>query len=222
MQKSKVKSKKGFRTLSFHTYRSILFALRSSLSANRSLLSALCSPLTAHRSLLFALCSLLLFACEDKIKPSVSSGLGLDVPAQESWDAKIIFTDSGKVTGVLHAGHIAMYTDRKYTLLDSNITVDFFNERQEHTSILTAKRGKVNDVTHDFEAHDHVVVISDSGTTLMTEELYWTNGIRKIHSPAFVDITSPKEHLQGQGFESDQSLQHYTILKVTGQAKTHE
>lgn len=166
--------------------------------------------------------SLLFIACEEKIKPAVSTGLGWDVPSQESWDAQIIFTDSGKVTGILHAGHIAMYADKKFTLLDSNVTVDFFNERQEHTSILTAKRGKVNDVTHDFEAHDHVLVISDSGTTLVTEELFWTNATRKIHSSAFVDITSPKEHLQGQGFESDQDLKHYTILKVTGQASSHE
>jgi LPS export ABC transporter protein LptC len=157
-------------------------------------------PSIAQYLFLAVFLSLLFTACEEKIKPSVSSGLGWDVPSQESWDAKIIFTDSGKVTGILHAGHIAMYADKKYTLLDSNITVDFFNERQEHTSILTAKRGKVDDVTHDFEAHDHVLVISDSGTTLMTEELFWTNATRKIHSPAFVDITSPKEHLQGQGF----------------------
>jgi LPS export ABC transporter protein LptC len=201
MQKAEVKIKKSVAAKYYYSHRSVL--------------TALCW-------FFLALCSLLLAACEEKIKPSVSTGLGWDVPSQESWDAKIIFTDSGKVTGILHAGHIAMYTDKKFTLLDSNITVDFFNERQEHTSILTAKRGKVDDVTHDFEAHDHVLVISDSGTTLVTEELFWTNATRKIHSSAYVDITSPKEHLLGQGFESDQGLKHYTILKVTGQAKSHE
>jgi LPS export ABC transporter protein LptC len=180
------------------------------------------SPLTVQRPLLFALCSLLLFACEEKIKPPISSGLGYDVPTQESWNAKIVFTDSGKVSGILRAGHIAMYTDKKFTLLDSNIVVDFYNEHQQHTSVLTAKRGKVNDITHDFEAHEHVVVVSDSGTRLTTEELYWSNATRKIHTPAFVEIASPKEQLQGHGFESDQDLKHYTIFKVTGQAKTNE
>ena len=114
-------------------------------------------------------------SCEEKIKPPISFDLGGAGPAQESWDAQIIFTDSGRVAGVLHAGHIAMYTDRKYTVLDSGITVDFYNEREQHTSVLTARRGRVNDVTNDFEAHDHVVVISDSGTVLKTEDLFWTN-----------------------------------------------
>jgi len=77
----------------------------------------------------------------------------------------------------------------------------------------------VDDVTHDLEAHEHVVVVSDSGTTLRTEDLFWTNKTQQVHSPSFVDIVSPSEHLQGQGFESDQALRHYTVFRVTGQAK---
>ncbi len=166
--------------------------------------------------------SLFLFSCEEKIKPPISFDLSNNIPSQESWNAKITFTDSGKVSGILRAGHIAMYTDRKFTVLDSNIVVDFYDEQQRHTSILTARRGRVNDVTQDFEAHENVVVISDSGTTLQTEDLYWTNATRKIHTPAYVEITSTKEQLQGHGFESDQHLKHYTIVKVTGQARTND
>lgn len=161
-------------------------------------------------------------ACEEKVKPSITSGLTGESPVQESWNATIVFTDSGKMAGLLKAGHIAVYADRKITVLDSNITVDFYDEDQHHTSVLTARRGLVNDVTHDFEAHDRVVVVSDSGSILRTEELHWTNATRKIHTPAYVEITSPKEQLRGHGFESDQDLKHYTILKVTGQAATDE
>ena len=170
------------------------------------------------------LIQLLMFfcGCEDKTKPPVTSGLGWDIPGQESWDAKITFTDSGKTTGILHAGHIAMYPERKYTLLDSNIVVDFFDEHERHTSVLRARTGRVDDQTHDFEAHGNVVVVSDSGSTLRTENLFWTNATHKIHTPDFVDIRSPSEQLQGHGFESDQDLKHYTIMRVTGQATTHD
>ncbi len=160
---------------------------------------------------------------EEKLKPAISSiGLGRDIPTQESWNAKIIFTDSGRVTAVLRAGHIALFQQKRYTELDSSITVDFYDQQQRHTSVLTALRGRVNDITHDFEAHGNVVVVSDSGTTLMTEDLYWSNKTQKVNTPSFVDITSPTEHIQGHGFESDQGLKHYTVFKVTGQATTHE
>jgi LPS export ABC transporter protein LptC len=176
------------------------------------------------RLLIVLLAALLLAACsEEKIKPAVaSSGFGHDPPSQESWNAKILFTDSGKVTGILHAGHIAMYAMQKYTLLDSGITVDFFDQQQRHTSVLTARRGRVNDLNHDFEAHQNVVVVSDSGTILKTEDLYWNNKVQRINTPSFVDIKSPTEHIEGHGFESDQTLKHYTIFKVTGQANPHE
>ena len=173
--------------------------------------------------LFITLSSLLIVACEEKIKPTIASaGIGQDVPSQESWNAKITFTDSGRVTGIVNAGHISMYGEKKFTLLDSNIVVDFYDEFEHHTSTLTAKYGKVDDATHDFEAHENVVVVSDSGTILKTEELYWLSKIQRIHTPAFVDITSPTEKIQGQGLESDQGLKHYTIFKVTGQAKTNE
>ncbi len=160
---------------------------------------------------------------EEKLKPAITAAaVGRDLPAQESWDAKIVFTDSGRVTGILHAGHISVFTQKRYTELDSMITVDFYDQQQRHTSVLTALRGRVNDITHDFEAHGNVVVVSDSGTTLRTEDLYWNNTSQKVHTQSFVDIVSPTEHLQGHGFESDQGLKRYTVFNVTGQAQRND
>jgi LPS export ABC transporter protein LptC len=159
---------------------------------------------------------------EEKVKPSVSAvGSGLGTPSQESWNATITFTDSGRTTAVLHAGHIAMFGDQRFTLLDSTIVVDFYDQNERRTSVLTARRGRVNDVTHDFEAHENVVVVSDSGTTLKTEDLYWSNAAQRVTTPGFVDIVSPTEHIEGRGLESDQGLRHYTIFKVTGQSKAN-
>lgn len=181
-------------------------------------------PLAFVRSLmLFVLFPLLFLACGEKIKPSIAStGVGGNVPTQESWNAKIIITDSGKVSGILRAGHISVFENRKVTYLDSGIIVDFFDENEHHTSVLTAKQGKINDLTHDLEAHGNVVVVSDSGTTLKTEDLYWNNTTQKVYSQDYVEVTSPKEQIKGHGFESDRGLKQYKILDVTGQAKTNE
>ena len=174
-------------------------------------------------SALLTLYSLLIVSCEEKIKPSIASmESGHGHPSQESWDATITFTDTGRVNAILHAGHIAMYTEKRFTLLDSNLTVDFFDEQGHHSSKLTASYGKVNDVTHDFEAHNNVVVVSDSGTTLKTDSLNWNNETQQVLTQAYVEITSPKEQIRGHGLESDQSLKHYRIFKVTGQVKTNE
>jgi LPS export ABC transporter protein LptC len=158
--------------------------------------------------------------CEEKVKPSVTSlEFTQDIPSQESWNATITFTDSGRVTGILRAGHILDYAMKRLTLLDSMITVDFFDDSMHHTSVLTARSGTVNNATQDLEAHGNVVVVSDSGSTLRTATLFWTNRTQKIHTPEYVEITTPTEQIQGHGFESDRSLKNRTIFKVTGQAR---
>jgi LPS export ABC transporter protein LptC len=165
---------------------------------------------------------LTLAGCEEKIKPSVMLMSQADLPSQESWNSTVTFSDSAKVKAVVWSGHIASYSYQQYTLLEDSLHVDFFNEQEQHTSLLTARKGRVDDRTHDFEAYENVVVVSDSGTVLKTERLFWTNATRRIHTNAFVDITSRTEHIMGQGMESDQALKNYKILRVTGQAVTHE
>jgi LPS export ABC transporter protein LptC len=160
--------------------------------------------------LLFASCS------EEKVKPSVNTSLNVkELPSQESWNSTVFFTDSGKTKAVLNAGHLRVFSDAKETLLDSSIRVNFYNDKEEISTTLTAKRGKVNDATEDLYAYDSVVVNSDSGRTLKTDELMWRNKDKKIVSDEFVTILSPKEKIEGYGFESDQNLRNYVIYNIT-------
>jgi LPS export ABC transporter protein LptC len=175
-----------------------------------------------RRVQLVLLCALAAAGCEEKIRPAIAPGTGADIPSQESWRSTVTFTDSARIRAVLWSGHIAVYESQEFTLLDDSVRVDFYDEAEHHTSRLTARRGRVNDRTRDFEAYDHVVVLSDDGTVLTTERLFWTNATRLIHTDAFVEITSPTEQIRGHGMESDQSLKNYRIFRVTGRAVTTE
>jgi LPS export ABC transporter protein LptC len=153
---------------------------------------------------------------QERVQPSVLSNVQLDkLPSQESWHSKVTFTDSGKTKAILFAGHIRVYYDTQETLLDSSVKVDFYDENQIKTSTLTSKRGKVDDATQNLWAIDSVTVVNDSGVTITTSEMMWRNKDRKIVSDKFVTILSPKEKIQGYGFESDQSLRFYTIHNMT-------
>jgi LPS export ABC transporter protein LptC len=160
----------------------------------------------------------LLTGCGEKLKPAVTPITQDELPGQESWRSTVTFSDSARIRAILWAGHIAVYGNQRYTLLSDSIHIDFFDDGQRQTSTLTARRGKINDVTRDFEAYENVIVVSDNGNTLKTERLFWTNATRKIHTDVFVDIAGPKERIRGHGMESDQDLRHYTIFRVTGQS----
>ena len=168
-----------------------------------------------------ALCIVVLTGCEEKVKPSVLSGVsGSQLPSQESWNSTISFSDSGIVKAIVKAGHIYAYDNSRITYMDSGVVVDFFDEFGRHTTVLTSRQGTVDEGTNNLEAIGNVVVKSDSGTVVYTEKMFWDNKRQLIHSPEFVRIVSPKERLQGTGFESDHNLRNYRIFKVTGTAES--
>lgn len=173
---------------------------------------------------LFFLAAALIFlyaGCgEQKVKPNVNPNLNeAEIPAQESWDTKVIFSDSGRTTAILYAGHLRMFEESKETLLDSGVRVDFYNPEEVKTTTLTSRRGKVDDATKNLYAMDSVVAVSDSGVTIKTEELMWRNRDAKILSDKFVTILTAKEKIQGFGFESNQSLTNYVIYNITYSAR---
>jgi LPS export ABC transporter protein LptC len=171
----------------------------------------------------FSLIILLFFlsyCSEEKIQPQVEKSVSPgEVPSNESWNSKVIFTDDGKIKAVLFTDHLKMFDIQKMTLLDG-VHIHFYNRAQKNTSWLNSLRGKVDDATKNMFAYDSVVAKNDSGTVLKTSELMWRNKDQKIVSDKFVTITSPKEVIQGYGFESDQHLDNYVIRNVTYSASS--
>jgi LPS export ABC transporter protein LptC len=166
--------------------------------------------------LFICLLSLLVSCDEEKIKPSVNQSFqGVRLPAQESWNSTVFFTDSGNTKAILYAGHLQVFEDTKETLMDEGIKVDFFNEQQVKSTTLTSKRGRVDETTNNLYAIDSVVAVNDSGVVLKSEEIVWRNNDRKIFTDKFVTIESPDEIIQGYGFESDQQLKNYVIYNIT-------
>ncbi len=172
---------------------------------------------------LFFLAAALIFlyaGCgEKKVKPKISNLEEAEIPAQESWDTKVIFSDSGRTKAILYAGHLRIYEQSRETLLDSGIQVDFYDKEEVKTTTLTSKKGRVDDATRNLYAIDSVVAVSDSGVTIKTEELMWRNNDSKIVSDKFVTILTDKEKIQGFGFESNQNLTNYVIYNITYSAR---
>lgn len=163
----------------------------------------------------FILLILTLSSCDDKFKPTQTNVNTVDSPSQESWNSKVIFSDSGKTKAVLDAGHISVYSAKGFTLIDSGAKVDFYRDGNI-VSTLIGRRGKIYDNTKDIEIYDSVSVVNKEGSELRTQKLFWNNKTQKVSSDEFVKIKTPSETIEGIGFESDQNLKNYKIFKVSG------
>lgn len=138
-------------------------------------------------------------------------------PDQEGWNSTLTATTKGQLAAIIKYGHMKRYNKKNLTYFDKGIIVDFFDENGHHTSKLTSNKGKLDEKTNNVEAIENVVVVSDSGITLMTEKLWWDNALEKVVSDQFVTITTvEKDTFYGVGFESDQSLSDWRINQVRG------
>jgi LPS export ABC transporter protein LptC len=171
----------------------------------------------------FLIVAIFLFSgCEDKVKPSILTGVNSDdLPQQESWNCTITVTDSGRVKAIIKAGHLRYFEETMQTELSDGVYVRFFsNTTGKQTSYLISKEAIIDETTNDMEARKDVLVVSSDSSRLRTERLFWDNKRQLIYTPDFVTITSSKDRLQGHGFEADQSLKYYRIFRVTGKAQT--
>jgi LPS export ABC transporter protein LptC len=163
----------------------------------------------------FLIIVLLLSGCGGQnVKPSVNLSVNESGQVAEGWDENVTFSDSGITKAVLFYKHLRKFDQPPVTLMDT-IKVNFYDQRGHISSVLTANKGKVDDLTDNLFAIDSVVAINDSGVTLRTQQLMWKNKEKEIVTDQFVTIISPKEKIQGYGLESDQNLRNYTIYNIT-------
>ncbi|TFH02313.1 MAG: LPS export ABC transporter periplasmic protein LptC [Calditrichales bacterium] len=139
-----------------------------------------------------------------------------ELPDQESWDNNIYFTRDGNRKAVLNAGYIAKYNKKRYTLLESGVRVNFYDDNGNMKSVLTSEQGKVYDERQDMIATGNVVVKSGNGTHLYSQELFWQNKEGKIISKVPVMITTATDTLYGDSFRSDPDLVDYEITNTRG------
>ena len=158
--------------------------------------------------LIFVSCSEL---TEIQLLPSDS------IPDQESWKAIIILTNKGKMRAKIQSGHLERYNEKSYILLDTNVTVDFFDQDERHTSILTSDSAEIDQKTNNMKASGNVVAISDSGITLFSEILFWDSKKEKLYTEKNIMITTlGNDTLYGTGVESNSSLKNWKILNPSG------
>jgi LPS export ABC transporter protein LptC len=173
-------------------------------------------------SFLLAPFCLLTLACASCEKESTAGTVKLDtlnLATHRSMNPVVHFMDSSRIKAVLKAQWAEVFDTRQETQMGGGLRVEFMDRRTgQRVSTLTADSAVIDDKTKNMTARGHVVVVSERPVrTVTTELMMWDNARQKLHSTAFVSVTSPEEILQGVGFESDQNLEHYTIYNVSGQ-----
>ncbi len=162
---------------------------------------------------------LFLFSCNNDIKQVQEITREDNLPMDVQENLVLQYSDSSFVRLQLEAPLAESYTqlDDPQRKFPKGIEVFFFDSQGVQETRLKANQANNFINKRLWHATGDVVVVNRKGEQLNTEELYWDEKKEKIYSDVFVKITTGKEIIMGEGFESDQNFDNYVINKVTGQ-----
>ncbi|MDQ2889275.1 MAG: LPS export ABC transporter periplasmic protein LptC [Gemmatimonadota bacterium] len=153
--------------------------------------------------------------CKNSSKtPPISSRSALaDSANQVMYGARFNLTDQGVMHAQLVADTAYFFDDNtRVELIHVNTT--FYTTTGVKNAVLTSRRGTYHTATGMMLARGDVVVNSEDGRRLRSEELKYDQTHNEISTDSAFAMTGPDRSLQGIGFRSDPNLQNIHVLKT--------
>ncbi|HMJ20087.1 MAG TPA: LPS export ABC transporter periplasmic protein LptC [Gemmatimonadaceae bacterium] len=159
-------------------------------------------------------------ACSTKKQPPVATHSPLaDSADQVMYGARFNLTDKGLQRAQLEADTAYFFEDNTRIELEP-VHTTFFTATGAKDAVLTSLRGTYNSRTTNMVARKNVVVVSEDGRRLTTQELIYNQQLNQISSDSAFVMTEPNRRLEGIGFRSDPNMKNIQILKgASGMAR---
>jgi LPS export ABC transporter protein LptC len=163
---------------------------------------------------------LLVVACSSKKEPPVATHSPLaDSADQVMYGASFVLTDKGLSRAQMQGDTLYFFEDNS-RIESENPHITFFTATGAKDAVLTARHGTSNTRTNNMVARGNVVVVSEDGRHLTTQELIYNQQKNEISSDSAFVLTEPDRRLEGIGFRSDPNMKNIQILKgVSGIAR---
>ena len=168
------------------------------------------------KHLLYILIILTLTACE------VDLGGGQEVqvyegPMVELEDVIFYYSDSAQVKVKGTTPHRMEFADGNQEF-PKGLYLEFYDDEGKLESTIQADIAYYNKEKNEWLGQENVIVVNtESGQQLNTEELYWLPTEEKIYTEKFVTIKREGEILHGRGLEATQDLSTYSITNPEGE-----
>jgi LPS export ABC transporter protein LptC len=173
-------------------------------------------------------CMAALFGCNNEIQEVNRVNPPDTLPVMYAKDVTIAESQSGRITYNITASVLERFeTPGKggSTIFPEGFRVVFYDSLQPDKvrTEITAEYGVDNEGLRTMEAKTNVVVTNYlKNEKLNTEQLIWDKNTKKVYSNKFVTITTPDKILYGEGMESDEKFERWTIKKPRGEMYVNE
>lgn len=140
------------------------------------------------------------------------------VPAMVTDSVTTLISDSGRIRYRVLTPLWKIY-DKAYEpfwLFPERVHLERFDDSLRVESVIECDTAKYFTRRKLWELKGHVLIVNLDGETFETSLMYWDQRAARVYSDSFIRIEQREAILSGTGFESNQTMTKYTILKPNG------
>ena len=153
-------------------------------------------------------------ACTDtKAPPVVSKDPAADSADQVMFGVRHFLTKNGIRQAQLRSD-TAMMFDEGTRIMLRKVRLTFFSESGTENAVLVAKRGRYDTRNQVMEGHGDVVVTTNDGRRLETQQLKFDQSRNEISSDSAYVATEGGRRQSGIGFRSDPNMNNVQCLRA--------
>lgn len=176
------------------------------------------------------LIALILAGCVQRGAPETPEPEPGERPDQESWDVTVIMEMDGRTRARLQAPYLARFdyvdsTAAHFTMLPDDprrVLVDVYDSEGQPSATVEANQIIYREEYRIFDATGDVVVIGRDQRRIESEHMTWDEAAAEMRSKGFVRITTPTERLSGYDLVADESVDTYSLARITGQVEVED
>lgn len=145
--------------------------------------------------------------------PRVSGSPMADSADQMMFGINTLLTNRGVLNAELDAD-TAFFFDENTRIELRGVKLTFYTRTGERNSVLTSREGTYNTRQSHMEARGTVVVVTEDGRRLTTEQLRYDQIRNEISSDSAFVLTEPGRRLEGVGFTSDPNMNNVRVHRL--------
>ena len=129
-----------------------------------------------------------------------------------------LISDSGVTRYRIETPMWSVYdkTDPPFQEFPKGIYLEQFDEDLHVRASLKADYAYYNETTQVWVLVGNVHALNRKGEQFDTPQLNWNQQSHRVYSDTIIKITREKSTIEGVGFDSNEEMNDYTILKPTG------
>jgi len=161
---------------------------------------------------------LFLVACQNKTEEIKELTDKLSMQEDKAYGVTIIYSEQAHVKAQLYATEFVHNAQAKPSYFDAKkgLKIEFFDDSTHVESTLTARYARYYDQEGNILIRDSIVVVNKKGEQLQTEELVYSQKLKKFYTDKPVKIITPEQTLYGDGLEANEDFSAYTIKNIKG------